>query len=198
MKYGIRSAAFLMAAYAVSTGALAHVGVDADVHQDIGLLDGVLHPLSGIDHLAAMLAVGFWSALGTRRVWLTPLAFAAMLLLGALAGAAGFRLAAVEPMIAASLLVLGLLVALQSRLNLVWAAALVGGFAVFHGLAHGAELGNTSAVWAPLLGMMLSTLTLHLVGLALGLGLRHQSVWWPRLAGATVALWGGALLLQIV
>ena len=198
MKYGIRSAAFLMAVYAVSGGALAHTGVDTGLHHDIGLFDGLLHPVTGIDHLAAMLAVGFWSALSARRLWLAPLAFAVMLLLGAIAGAAGLALPTVEPMIAVSLMVLGLLVALRSRLHMVWSAALVGGFAVFHGIAHGAELGHASALWAPLLGMMFSTLALHLAGLALGLAVRGQGVWWPRAAGAAVALLGGTLLLQLV
>ena len=107
-----------------------------------------------MDHLAAMLAVGFWSALTARRVWTAPLAFAAMLLLGALLGLTGIELPAVEPLIAASLLVLGLLVALRTRL--------------------------------------------HVAGLGLGLALRRQNPWLPRMAGAAVTLLGGTLLLQMI
>ena len=105
-------ALFLIAACAMATSASAHIGTDFGAHAEIGLLDGLLHPFTGLDHLAAMLAVGFWSALSARRLWTAPLAFAAMLLAGALLGLAGIELPAVEPMIAASLLVLGLLVAL--------------------------------------------------------------------------------------
>jgi urease accessory protein len=161
------------------------------------LLDGLLHPLTGLDHLAAMLAVGFWSALTTRRLWTTPLAFSAMLLTGALLGLAGIELPAVEPMIAASLLVLGLLVVLRARMPAVLAAALVGLFAIFHGVAHGTELAGAEHIWAPLLGMLISTVSLHVAGLGLGLALRSHSQWWPRLAGAAVTLLGGFLLLQM-
>ena len=108
-------ALFLIAACAIATSASAHIGTDFSAHAEIGFIDGLLHPLTGLDHLAAMLAVGFWSALSARRLWTAPLAFAAMLLAGALLGLAGMALPAVEPMIAASLLVLGLLVALRTQ-----------------------------------------------------------------------------------
>jgi urease accessory protein len=94
---------------------------------------GLLHPLTGADHLAAMVAVGLWSALVARRAWpdllWAPLGFAALLLAGAVLGLAGVGMPAVEPMIAASLLVLGLLVATRVRLPGLAAAALVGVFA---------------------------------------------------------------------
>jgi len=156
-----------------------------------------LHPLTGLDHLAAMLAVGFWSALTARRLWAAPLAFAAMLLVGALLGLAGMALPAVEPMIAASLLVLVLLVVLRARMPAVLAAVLVGVFAIFHGVAHGTELVGAATIWAPLAGMLITTVSLHVVGLGLGLALRRRSQWWPRLAGAMVTLLGGFLLLQM-
>src|ERR1700712_4493274 len=92
--------------------ASAHTGVDGALHH--GLVSGFMHPLTGADHLAAMVAVGLWGGLAGRRAWpdllWAPLGFAAMLLVGALIGLAGIQLPAVEPMIAASLLVLGLLV----------------------------------------------------------------------------------------
>ena len=157
-----------------------------------------MHPLTGMDHLAAMLAVGLWSALTARRLWSAPLAFTAMLLVGALLGLTGIDLPALEPMIAASLLVLGLLVALRTRLPGVLAATLVGVFAIFHGVAHGTELGVAANLWAPLLGMLITTMSLHIAGLLLGLTLRRQSQWWPRFAGAAVTLLGGVLLLQMV
>lgn len=185
-------------ACALTTGASAHMGADVAAHASIGFWDGLLHPLTGLDHLAAMLAVGFWSALTARRLWTTPLAFAAMLLVGALLGLAGISLPAVEPMIAASLLVLGIWMALRTRMPAALAAVLVGVFAIFHGVAHGTELADASQIWTPLAGMIITTVALHGAGLGLGLALRHRSQWWPRLAGATVALLGSVLLLQMI
>jgi urease accessory protein len=192
------NAIIFIAVCVLSTGASAHIGTDVGAHHDIGFADGLLHPLTGIDHLAAMLAVGFWSALSARRLWTTPLAFAAMLLVGTLLGLAAIALPAVEPMIAASLLVLGLMVALRARMPAVLAAALVGLFAVFHGAAHGVELAGAAHIWAPLLGMLMTTVALHLAGLGLGLALRRRSRWWPRVAGSVVTLLGGVLLLQMI
>ena len=190
-------ALLLIAACAVSTGASAHMGADFHTHAEIGLLDGLRHPLTGLDHLSAMLAVGFWSALTARRLWTAPLAFAAMLLVGALLGLAGIALPAVEPMIAASVLALGLLVALRARLPAALAAALVGLFAIFHGVAHGSELADAAHIGAPLLGMLITTVALHAAGLGLGLAIRRASAWVPRAAGAGIATLGAALLTQL-
>jgi len=108
----------LLAAALLPLAASAHTGVDGGLHH--GLVAGFMHPLTGADHLAAMVAVGVWSALSARRAWpdllWAPLAFAGMLLAGALVGLAGLQLPAGEPMIAASLLVLGLLVAARVHL----------------------------------------------------------------------------------
>jgi urease accessory protein len=198
MKSKLLNTLFLIAACAMSTGASAHIGTKVGAHAELGLLNGLLHPLTGLDHLAAMLAVGFWSALTARRLWMTPLAFAAMLLLGALLGLAGMALPAVEPMIATSLLVLGFLVALRARLPAILAAALVGVFAIFHGVAHAAELVGAATIWAPLAGMLITTVALHAAGLGLGLTLRTRNLWGTRLAGAAVTLFGSLLLLQMV
>ncbi|MCJ7798720.1 MAG: HupE/UreJ family protein [Polaromonas sp.] len=187
---------FFIAACALSTGSNAHIGTDFAAHEGMGLADGLLHPFTGLDHLAAMLAVGFWSALTARRLWTAPLAFAAMLLAGAALGLAGIELPAVEPMIAASLLVLGLLVALRARLPTALAAALVGVFAVFHGVAHGPELAGAAASGAPLAGMLIATVALHATGLGLGLALRNTA-WASRMAGAGVAALGVTLLTQL-
>ena len=186
----------LIASAAVSTGASAHLGTDAGVHH--AFLDGLVHPLTGMDHLAAMVAVGLWSAMTARRVWLAPIAFAGMLLVGALLGLGGLELPAVEPMIAASLLVLGLLVATQAKLPAALATGLVGAFAVFHGVAHGTELAGGDNGWLPLVGMLVATAGLHLAGVGIGLAMRAHSSWWPRAIGGLVTLLGGALLLQLV
>ena len=164
--------------------AMAHVGADAGEHH--GLAAGLWHPFSGLDHLAAMVAVGVWSASTARRTWLAPLAFAFTLLVGALLAQGGLALPGIEPMIAASMLVVGLLLAARQRLPEAAGAALVAGFALFHGAAHGQELGGLAA----LLGMVASTAVLHLIGLGLGHALRRQPLWWTRVAGALVALSG--------
>lgn len=167
-----------------SASALAHVGADGAAHH--GFLTGFLHPITGLDHLAAMLAVGVWSAMTTRRLWLAPVSFAVLLLAGALLAQAGVAFPAVEPMIAASMLVVGLLLAAQVKLPEAAGAVLVGVFALFHGAAHGQEL----AAGAALAGMVLGTAVLHAAGIGLGMGLRRTSVWLPRLVGAVIALMG--------
>jgi urease accessory protein len=168
----------------LSASAFAHVGADSGAHHDF--LAGFTHPLTGLDHLAAMLAVGMWSAVTSKRVWAAPLSFAALLLLGALAAKAGVALPGVEPMIAASLLVLGLLLATRQHLPAAASALLVGGFALFHGAAHGHELTGTAA----LVGMVASTLLIHLAGLGLGRAMQHRSAALPRWTGSAIALVG--------
>lgn len=182
------------AALALPSLALAHVGADAGNHH--GFMAGFIHPLTGADHLVAMVTVGVWSALTARRTTVralvtAPLSFAGLLLAGALLAAAGGVLPAVEPMIAASLLVLGLLVALRQAMAPALGAALVGGFALFHGVAHGSELAGGAA----LAGMVLATALLHVGGLGLGLALRTRGAWLPRVAGLASAAFGLSLLL---
>ena len=159
-----------------------------------------MHPLTGLDHLAVMVSVGLWSALAARRagaalLW-GPAGFAGMLLVGALLGLRGLQLPAVEPMIAASLVVTGLLVVSRLRLPGLAAAFVVGVFALFHGLAHGYELAGGASALQTLSGMLAATLLLHATGLALGGSLRSANVWLPRLAGASVAVLGVALLAR--
>ena len=189
---------FLIALCAASTGASAHIGAYSQGHT--GFVAGFVHPLTGLDHLAVMVSVGLWSALAARRagaalLW-GPAGFAGMLLVGALLGLRGLQLPAVEPMIAASLVVTGLLVVSRLRLPGLAAALLMGAFALFHGLAHGDELAGGASALPALSGMLAATLLLHATGLALGGSLRSASVWLPRLAGAAVAVSGVALLAR--
>lgn len=163
--------------------ALAHPGHGGDV----SFFSGFAHPLGGLDHLLAMLAVGVWSALHARRIWLAPASFAALLLVGAMLAANGWAPPAVEPMIAASLLVMGLLIATRQSLAAPLAAALIGGFALFHGAAHGSELAVGAA---PVAGMLSATLLLHALGVMLGLGAKRNHLHWQQLAGAGIALAG--------
>ena len=179
--------------------ALAHTGVDAGMHH--GFVTGFMHPLTGLDHLAAMLAEGLWSALVARRAWpdllWAPAGFAAMLLVGALAGLQGLEVPGVEPMIAASLLVMGLLVATRLRVPGPVAALLVGAFAAFHGLAHGYELAGEPGAALTLAGMLSATVLLHGVGIGLGWALRHAPRWTPQVTGGAVTLLGLALLTRL-
>lgn len=168
----------------VSGLALAHAGADASAHH--GFNAGLLHPFTGADHLAAMLAVGAWSAGTAGRRWLAPLGFMALLALGAVLGQ---RLPAVELMIAVSLLVLGALLMAPRRPLL--ALLPIAGFALFHGAAHGQELAGGAA----LAGMLAGSAVLHGVGIALGLALQRASQWLPRLSGLAVATLGLGLLV---
>jgi urease accessory protein len=168
--------------------ALAHVGGDGAAHH--GFAAGFTHPFTGIDHLLAMLLIGLWSATLTRRWWVAPLAFVAMLLAGALLAAAGLRLPAVEPAIALSLVLLGALLAARTAWPAAAMAAVASLFALFHGAAHGSELQGLQA----LAGMVLATALLHGIGLFAGRALRRRSPWWPRAAGIAASLVGAALL----
>ncbi len=199
-----KPALIFIAIYAVSTGAIAHIG--NELHNHSSFMSGLLHPLGGVDHLLAMLAVGIWSAVSARHagpalLW-GPLAFANMLVLGALLGLQGMDGGVVEPMVAASLLALGLLVLTRRGMGVAASMALVGCFAVFHGLAHGAELAAINGVGgdavAAIAGMFTTTIALHLTGVALGWTLRATPVWATRATGAAVASSGVALLLQLV
>lgn len=159
------------------------------VGQSVSFMDGFIHPFIGLDHLLAMFAVGLWSAMATRRIWLAPVSFAVTLLIGALLAQNGLILPAIEPIVAASVLLLGLLVMARSHLPEAATAVLVAGFALFHGAAHGQEL-NTSIALA---GMVLATALLHCLGIAVGLQLKSSNLWWQRIAGAGIALAGAGL-----
>ncbi|HEY8974291.1 MAG TPA: HupE/UreJ family protein [Burkholderiaceae bacterium] len=183
--------ALSLASCALPIAAMAHPGSLAEhAARSHGFIDGFAHPFTGLDHLGAMLAVGLWSARSLRRAWIAPAAFVACLLAGALATSNGLAVAGAEPMIAASLLVIGLLLAARAALPAAAAAAVVGGFAFFHGASHGVELGAGPA----LAGMVLATALLHLAGIAIGLALRGRSAWWTRIAGAGLAMFGLVLL----
>jgi urease accessory protein len=186
-------------AVAVSTLALfpmlafAHVGHDGGVHHVLSFTEGFIHPLTGLDHLVAMILVGIWSAMNTKQWWLAPLAFAGLLLTGALIGMAGVTVPGTELIVAASLLGIGLMVALRLKLSAVTGSLIIGAFAIFHGLAHGAELSHSVAA---LSGMVIATALLHLFGLGIGylLASSRAHVWWPRLIGGGSSLLGIGLL----
>jgi urease accessory protein len=146
--------------------ASAHVGV-GDTH---GFVHGFSHPLGGIDHMLTMVAVGVFAAhLGGRALWLVPLSFVAVMALAGLVGMAGIGVPFVELGIGLSIVVLGLVVALQLNPPTVVAMALVGFFAIFHGHAHGAEMPETASGLAYAAGFVGATALLHAIGIGLGL-----------------------------
>jgi urease accessory protein len=162
-----------------------------------GLAAGLTHPLLGMDHLLAMLAVGLWAAQGGRAArFALPVAFPLAMALGAGLGLAGLALPAVEAGIAASVLVLGLLIALAVRAPLPAGAALVAGFAILHGHAHAAELPAAASPALYAAGFLAATALLHFTGLALGTSLRAERLAWAvRCCGAGIAVAGVAMLV---
>lgn len=168
--------------------AFAHPGIATTP----GFAAGFAHPLSGIDHLLAMVAVGLWAAqLGGRALWAVPATFVALMLAGAGLGMYGVPVPFVEAGILASLLVLGVLVAGAYRLPVVAGAMLAGVFALFHGHAHGSEMPLSVAGAAYCAGLAVATAMLHATGMAAGLAVRRLDL--PklaRLAGGAVAVSG--------
>jgi urease accessory protein len=185
-----------LAASAFVFPALAHAHPGHEGHEltwDFGA--GFAHPLSGLDHLLAMVAVGLWAAqLGGRARWLVPAAFVGVMALGGALGSTGLTVPGVEQGIAASVLVLGLLVAAAARPPVAAGMALAGGFAVFHGVAHGAEMPASAGGLGYGAGFVLATALLHAAGVNLGLLGGKISPRATRLAGWGVAAAGAVLL----
>jgi urease accessory protein len=181
---------------ALASSALAHV----EGGQAAGFLAGLTHPVSGLDHVLAMVAVGLWGAqLGLPAIWLLPVTFPIVMALGGLLGLLGVPLPGVELGIAVSAILLGAAVMTERRLPLYAAAALVGFFAVFHGHAHGTELppGQSGLLYS--LGFVVATGCLHAIGIAIGAVHR-----WPagrvalRIAGGGVGLAGVFFLWRAI
>lgn len=144
----------------------------ADAHsmgaQGGAFASGLVHPFAGLDHVLAMVAIGVWAAQnGGRALWAVPLSFVATMLLGAALGIAGMPLPSVEPAIAVSLMILGLLVTLSVRMRLAAGMAVAAVFALFHGHAHGTEI-ITVSIAQYLLGMTIATALLHGAGMIFG------------------------------
>jgi len=154
-----------MAGLVLAQPALAHeqTGVGG------GLIRGLLHPLTGMDHLIAMVAVGIWGAqLGAPAIWVLPITFPLVMAFGGVLGVLRIPLPMPEMVIALSALVLGAAVAMRLRLPFAAAAVVVAVFAVFHGHAHGAELPSAANPLAYGLGFVVATGLLHLCGITIG------------------------------
>jgi len=182
----------LMALILWPLAALAHVEGGAAG----GFLSGFSHPVSGLDHVLAMIAVGLWGAqLGAPAIWLLPVAFPLMMAFGGLLGLTGVELPAVELGIALSAVILGALILGAIRVPIAAALFIVGFFAVFHGHAHGTEMtaGQSAILYS--IGFVIATGLLHALGIAIGLIERWQ-VGRVALRGAgSVVMAGGLFFL---
>lgn len=194
VKTALKLGALALAGALLPTAALAHTGVG----DTSGFAHGFWHPIGGLDHVLAMVAVGAFAArLGGRALWIVPSAFVAMMAVGGFIGLEDIPLPFVETGIALSVVVLGLAVALRWKLPVAAAGALVGLFAVFHGHAHGGEMPVDASGLSYALGFMLATALLHVAGIGLGLaigkiGARSKLV--LQASGGATALAGVALL----
>ena len=189
-------AAVALALVLAPVAALAH----QETGQAAGFLAGLAHPVSGLDHVLAMIAVGLWGAvLGPPAIWVLPVAFPLVMAFGGLMGLLGFPLPGVEIGIAVSAVVLGALVLAEVRPPLWLAALIVAFFAIFHGHAHGRELPEGTSALLYSLGFVVATGLLHAVGILLGVAHR-----WAagrrlvQLAGGGVALAGLFFLWRAV
>lgn len=173
--------------------AFAHPGA----HAGGSFFSGLLHPLSGPDHLLVMLAVGVWAVLAMRRhVWQPAAVFVVCLAVGAWLGMHGVALPATETGIAASVLVMGLLLMAWTRVAALPGLAMIAVFALVHGHAHGLEMPPGSVAWVYAAGFVTATAGLHLAGVALGLAAVHwRAQWVLRGAGLATGAAGAWLLL---
>ena len=191
---GIPILAALAPVLLFSPAAWAHV----EAGQAWGFLSGLAHPVSGFDHVLAMIAVGLWGAqLGAPAIWLLPVAFPMMMAVGGLLGLLGIPLGGVEIGIAVSSVVLGALILGEVQMPVIGALLVVAFFAVFHGHAHGTELAPGQNAMLYSLGFVIATGTLHAIGI--GIGTIHR---WDFgrmalrgagslvIAGGLVFLWG--------
>lgn len=175
--------------------AYAHVGIGTTS----SLTAGFMHPLSGLDHMTVMIAVGLWAALkGGKAIWAWPAAFAGVMLVGGALGMLHMPLPFVEPGILASVVALGLLVALATDLPVSTGAAIIALFALFHGHAHGTEVPENAGGLEYMAGFAVATVLLHATGIAAGLSLGQRFRGLARIAGAACAAIGVGLAFGVV
>ena len=183
--------AALLLVFGGTAPALAHL----DPIEHGSFLAGFTHPLFGLDHILAMVAVGLWAAsVGGRALWAVPTAFVATMAIGFAAAILGLPLPFVEPVILASVIFIGIMIALALPLPTAGVAAVVAFFALFHGHAHGGEMGPAGA-WGYAAGFLTATALLHAAGVALGvlagrLLATRRGLIAARVAGGLTALGG--------
>ncbi|RWX19008.1 HupE/UreJ family protein [Rhizobium hidalgonense] len=199
MKSALKSGLLALAGAALPAVASAHPAIgDA-----AGFSHGFAHPMSGLDHVLAMVMVGVFAfQLGGRATWLVPTTFVLVMALGGALGAAGINVPFVELGIALSVVVLGAIVALDVKAPLAAALGIVGLFAILHGHAHGAEMPDNAAGAAYAAGFMIATALLHLTGLALGYFVgragERRGAFVTRAAGGIAAISGVGILAGLI
>ena len=175
--------------------ALAHVG-QGDLSG--GLKAGFMHPISGLDHVLAMVAVGLWGAqLGKPAIWVLPVTFPLVMCIGGVMGVLGVPLHGIEIGIALSALVLGAMVTLALRPPLWLAGLIVALFAICHGYAHGAELPQSANPLTFAMGFVCATGLLHACGILIGSIYRWRAGRVALRAGGTAIAVGGLYFLNI-
>jgi urease accessory protein len=177
----------------------AHPGHDLFGNSFESAYAGFMHPLTGLDHLLVMLAIGIWAnKLGGKARWQLPLTFLICMTLGAVSGLSGINFSGVETAIAASVIAMGLLLAINLPISAISRIGIVAIFAVFHGMAHGVEL-HSQQSYAALLGMLVATALLHGTGLLVGYAFNSQRVqltkWLQNGLAFTMMLVGSYLLI---
>jgi urease accessory protein len=189
---------------ALTVGAILIVlGTPAEAHlldaSGAGWSHGFSHPFSGLDHILAMAAVGIWAAqTGRPALWVLPVVFPLAMAVGGMIGVAGLPVPGIEAGIAASVLILGLLIAFQAKPPLTASAILVALFAVFHGHAHGTELPQAASPILYGLGFVLATAVLHLIGLSIGHVMRlPKGMLAIRIGGGGIAAAGVTLFIGL-
>jgi len=184
----------------VPVPAFAHVGHHAGLGATASFAAGVAHPLSGLDHIAVMVAVGLWAALkGGRALWLWPVSFVGVMLIGGTLGMSHVALPFVEPAILASVVALGLLVALAVDLPVAIGAAIIGAFALFHGHAHGSEVAENVGGFEYMAGFAIATASLHLTGIAFAQMMTRAHLRPAiRVAGALCVVLGAGLYAGVI
>ena len=178
-----------------ATPAFAHVGVGATS----GFAAGFAHPLSGLDHMTVMVAVGLWAALkGGKALWVWPATFVSVMLVGGALGMMHAPIPFVEPGILASVVALGLLVALAVDLPVWVGVGVIGAFAVLHGHAHGMEVPESVSGIEYMAGFAVATAFLHGTGIAAAtlLGQRYRSL--VRIGGAACVAIGAGLIFGVI
>ncbi|WP_321389280.1 HupE/UreJ family protein [uncultured Desulfuromusa sp.] len=168
--------------------AMAHTGIG----DTSGFMHGFSHPVYGVDHLLAMVAVGLWAAQqGGRATWIVPGAFVSVMILGGMLGFSGWPVVFLEAGILTSVLVMGILIVGAFRFPTRVSVLIVGFFALFHGYAHGAEMPASLGAVSYSLGFALSTAIIHSVGIIAGLGLQKLQIEkMARYAGGAIMLSG--------
>lgn len=173
----------------ISNIAYAHDGSNVPIG---GFLVGLIHPVLGNDHLLAMLSVGILSAqIGGRAIWTVPATFVGVMAIGGALGFTDINLTSTEMGIAASLVILGLVIAAERRLPIQLAMVGVGFFAIFHGFAHGTEMPETAQPVLYALGFLTGTVAIHIAGVVIGDIARHYK------RGKRVLRIGGGLIATV-